>query len=100
MFRRELRHRMATIVTLLASDLLAWLRQQPDGVARRVLLWLDPAAEFARLAPEDGVGQLAVKLELLRAGEHPADSAHALGVTHLRIRERQGHQARGSPYGD
>ena len=39
------------LLTLLAGDLLAWLRQKPDGAPRRVLLWLDPQREFGRLIP-------------------------------------------------
>lgn len=73
-----------SLLDLLANDLLAWMKAAPDGVPRRVLLWLDPEAQFARLAghlepalagcgakllrldPEAGFGQLALKLELLR----------------------------------
>ncbi len=73
------------LLTLLADDLLAWLHQKPDDVQRQVLLWLDPGREFVRLvpflepmladrhahllrlAPEEERGQLALKLELLRA---------------------------------
>jgi hypothetical protein len=35
------------LLDLLASDLLAWLRQRPDGAPRRVLLWLDPSVSLA-----------------------------------------------------
>src|SRR6266498_716844 len=74
---------MATLPELLARDLLAWASRAPDGVPRKVVLWLDPGREFARLWPQvtppleaEGVstfrcgsgenGQLALKLSLLR----------------------------------
>ncbi|MCL4534921.1 MAG: PglZ domain-containing protein [Chloroflexi bacterium] len=68
---------------LLADDLVGRLQSAADGVPRRVLLWLDPEAQFARLArrlaaplaqrgvqlllcePGEGQGQLALKLALL-----------------------------------
>lgn len=74
---------MPTLLDLLASDLLAWMRQKPDNGRSDVLLWLDPHRDFARLipylgpaleregaallvlAPEQGEGQLALKLKLL-----------------------------------
>src|SRR5438046_51851 len=39
------------LADLLATDLLAWMAAAPDGVPRRVLLWLDPPRQFARLVP-------------------------------------------------
>ncbi|HZC06132.1 MAG TPA: PglZ domain-containing protein, partial [Ktedonobacterales bacterium] len=78
---------MPTLLNLLSNDLRLWSRQQPDGVHRSVLLWLDPHREFGRLvsylgtvlerdgaqllirAPNDGVGQLALKLRLLSSDE-------------------------------
>lgn len=49
---------------LLADDLIGWMERSPDGVPRRVLLWLDPERQFARLVEalrgdiESGVGLL------------------------------------------
>ncbi|MCC7107428.1 MAG: PglZ domain-containing protein, partial [Chloroflexi bacterium] len=78
-----------TLPDLLADDLLAWLHAAADDLPRRVLLWLDPRAEFSRLvahlapaleargahllryAPDEGVGQLQLKLELLRLDREP-----------------------------
>src|SRR5713226_8962004 len=76
-----------TLAELLAADLLAWLDRAGDGVPRRVLLWLDPESQFARLAPrleaplaEAGARllvlagrdqQLLLKLELLRLEAGP-----------------------------
>ena len=68
---------------LLADDLAGRMQSAADGLPRRVLLWLDPEAQFARLArhlsaplaqrgarlllyePSEGQGQLALKLALL-----------------------------------
>lgn len=87
---------MPALLTLLADDLLGALRREPDGVARRVLLWLDPAREFARLAPHlapalephgarllsfapaDGAGQLGLKLDLLRMASAGQDARVAV----------------------
>jgi hypothetical protein len=73
-----------TLLDLLATDLTAWMAGAADGVPRRVLLWLDPDAQFRRLvgllrspleltglrlltlSPLDGMGQLDLKLALLR----------------------------------
>lgn len=78
-----------TVVDRLADDLVGWMDAAPDGVPRRVLLWLDPDRWFLRLArhveaalerrgarllrydPEAGSGQLALKLDLLRLEEAP-----------------------------
>ena len=38
-----------TLLDLLADDLLRWMDAAPDGVPRRVLLWLDPEGQFRRL---------------------------------------------------
>lgn len=72
------------LIALLADDLAAALATRSDG-ARRVLLWLDPERQFSRLAehlagplearglrllryaPDAGLGQLGLKLALLRA---------------------------------
>lgn len=72
-----------SVIELLAGDLLRWMDGATDGVPRRVLLWLDPERQFARLVPfldaplaargarllqhDAGMaaGQLALKLELL-----------------------------------
>jgi hypothetical protein len=82
-----------TLVDLLAQDLLQWMDAAPDGVPRRVLLWLDPEGQFRRLAPHlepillargaqllcheptDGTGQLHLKLRLLRLDAEPATRA-------------------------
>jgi hypothetical protein len=74
-----------SLTTLLADDLLLWLDATPDESARHVLLWLDPESQFRRLVgglavelapaevrlavcdPAAGVGQLALKLALLKA---------------------------------
>lgn len=82
-----------TLVDLLAQDLLQWMDAAPDGVPRRVLLWLDPEGQFRRLAPHlepalhargaqllcheptDGTGQLHLKLTLLRLEAEPATRA-------------------------
>lgn len=73
-----------TLIDRLADDLVAWMDAAPDGVPRRVLLWIDPDRGFARLSghldpalrrrgvrllrydPDSGSGQLRLKLELLR----------------------------------
>src|SRR6478752_4812485 len=78
---------MPTLLDLLASDLLAWMRQKPDNGRSDVLLWLDPHRDFGRLiphlgpvleregaallalAPEQNEGQLALKLRLLGVGD-------------------------------
>lgn len=78
------------LLELLASDLLAWMRQKPDNGRSDVLLWLDPHRDFGRLAPylapaleregasllvlapEQGEGQLALKLKLLGAEKRPS----------------------------
>ncbi|MGE5618443.1 MAG: PglZ domain-containing protein [Sphingomonadaceae bacterium] len=70
---------------LLAAKLLDWMNGAPDGVPRRVLLWLDPERQFVRLVdalgpelegrgltllrsdPQAGEGQLRLKLALLEA---------------------------------
>ena len=43
-----------TLLDLLADDLLHWMDAAPDGVPRRVLLWLDPERQFRRLATHLG----------------------------------------------
>lgn len=60
---------------LLADDLIGWMEKAPDGVPRRVLLWLDPERQFGRLvellAPaleSRGVSLLSLDLA---AGESP-----------------------------
>ncbi|MGI8552531.1 MAG: hypothetical protein ACR2PL_17345, partial [Dehalococcoidia bacterium] len=80
-----------SLLDLLAEDLLAWLERGADGVRRTVLLWLDPASAFARLAAvlEPALGnrdaslltlanprsQLPLKLDLLRLEpRHPSPS--------------------------
>ena len=78
-----------TLIDRLADDLLAWMDAAPDGVPRRVLLWLVPdrgflrhsrhleaalerrGARLLRYDPAAGWGQLALKLELLRLEEDP-----------------------------
>jgi hypothetical protein len=83
------------LTDLLATDLDNWLKQTPDGLARRVLLWLDPDSSFRRLVggssaeltsrgirllsydPSAGFGQLALKLALLKT---EADSAVRVAV--------------------
>jgi len=40
---------MSNLLNLLASDLLAWMRQKPDNGRNDALLWLDPHRDFARL---------------------------------------------------
>lgn len=73
-----------TLIDLLASDLISWMDEAPDGVPRRVLLWLDPDGQFKRLVGhlepsllergvqllrydlDAGTGQLAIKLALLQ----------------------------------
>ncbi len=82
-----------TLLDLLAQDLLQWMDAAPDGVPRRVLLWLDPEGQFRRLTPHleavlaargvrllcheptDGAGQLHLKLALLRLESEPAARA-------------------------
>jgi hypothetical protein len=75
------------LAELLAEDLVVWMNAVPDGVPRRVLLWLDPESTFIRMfAPvsralavqhvrmlrlEPPGGQLAIKLELLRLEAEP-----------------------------
>lgn len=39
----------ASLLDLLADDLLASLRSGPGGAPCQVLLWLDPEQQFARL---------------------------------------------------
>lgn len=76
--------RAATLLEMLAEDLVRWMYRAPDDVPRRVLLWLDPDRQFSRLVPhldsalqerdavlmrydpESGQGQFAIKLALLR----------------------------------
>lgn len=85
-----------TLVDLLADDLAFSLASRLDGAPRRVLLWLDPEAQFARLSsflesalaakgaklfrfdPETGLGQLAIELELLRL-----EAVGAMAVVYL-----------------
>lgn len=74
--------------SLLAADLIEWMGKAPDGVPRRVLLWLDPDRQFVRLeealreeveaqvgpvlqSDSDGGGQLRLKLELLELEARP-----------------------------
>ena len=75
-----------TLLDLLAADLLGRLAGAPDDSPRRVLLWLDPEGQFRRLADhiepvlvargaqllrydlEAGMGQVGLKLALLRLG--------------------------------
>jgi hypothetical protein len=77
---------------LLAQDLHAALGSHPDGAQRRVLLWLDRPAEFQRLVPhleasllacgaqllryslDEGIGQVALKMLLLRLEGEGADA--------------------------
>lgn len=84
---------MTSLLERLAGDLVAWMGAAPDGVPRRVLLWLDPDGGFVRLAahvaaaleargvrllrydPEAGRGQLSLKLELLRLEAEPEGRA-------------------------
>lgn len=72
-----------TLIDLLAQDLLQWMGNAPDGVPRRVLLWLDPECQFRRLAahvtsvllardtqflccePKESASQFPLKLALL-----------------------------------
>ncbi len=81
------------LVDLLAQDLLAWMNAAADGVPRRVLLWLDPEAQFRRLVPhvepalgkhgarllvcepDAGPGQLDLKIDLLRLENLPDERA-------------------------
>ena len=37
------------LAELLAEDLVVWMNAVPDGVPRRVLLWLDPESTFIRM---------------------------------------------------
>jgi PglZ domain-containing protein len=89
---------MPTLLDALADDLLAWPRRSSDGVPRHVVLWLDPTRDLARLAPhlapiieqrgsrlltpapEEGRGQLALKLDLLRLASsgRGTDAPHAV----------------------
>jgi len=80
---------VASLIQRLADDLVAWMGAAPDGVPRRVLLWVDPECGFMRLSthlgpalqaqgirllrydPEAGSGQLSLKLALLRIGADP-----------------------------
>jgi hypothetical protein len=80
---------VSSLIQRLANDLVAWMDAAPDRVPRRVLLWLDPDRSFMRLAeylgpvlqgpgirllrygPEQGLGQLSLKLELLRLEAEP-----------------------------
>ena len=82
-----------TLLDLLADDLLRWMDAAPDGVPRRVLLWLDPEGQFRRLVshmeatllargiqllcPEqiEDAGQLPLKLALLRLEGEPGARA-------------------------
>jgi len=41
---------VTSLLGRLADDLVAWMDAAPDGVPRRVLLWLDPGFEFLRLS--------------------------------------------------
>src|SRR5688572_7542767 len=83
----------AGLLALLADDLLGWLAAAPDDVPRRVLLWLDPEAQFARLVPhlepvltargaqllrydaDGGHSQIGLKLALLRLDAEAAGHA-------------------------
>lgn len=74
-----------TLINRLADDLVAWMDAAPDGVPRRVLLWIDPDRSFARLStyldpalrrrgvcllhhgPERGFGQFRLKIEPARS---------------------------------
>jgi hypothetical protein len=90
------------LVELLAGDLLRWMEGPTDGVPRRVLLWLDPERQFARLVPHldtvlaarsarllrhdagGATGQFALKLALLEMeGDADADDTPARAVVYL-----------------
>jgi hypothetical protein len=75
--------RASTIPELLIDDMVRWMHSAADGVARRVLVWLDPKGDFKRLiqyletpladrelnllgyARDDTFSQLKVKVDLL-----------------------------------
>jgi hypothetical protein len=68
-----------TRLDLLADDLLKWLNATPDGVPRRLLLWLDPDSQFRRLLPhlEPALEAHGVRL----FGNEPPD-----GASHLHLK--------------
>jgi hypothetical protein len=73
-----------TLIKQLATDLTTWMDAATDGIPRQVMLWLDPEGEFSRLiplatplleadgvdvvrfAPDEGMGQVALKLESIK----------------------------------
>ena len=97
-----------TLLDLLADDLAAWLGSAADGLPRRVLLWLDPERQFARLvshlepalaargarllrcAPDEAGSQVALKLALLRLDAAPGARAVAYlaGYDHQALEPR------------
>jgi hypothetical protein len=80
---------VSSLILRLAHELVSWMDTAPDGIPRRVLLWLDPDCAFKRLSthlatalkdqgtvfhaydPPAGRGQLWLKLELLRLEAQP-----------------------------
>lgn len=70
---------------LLTSDLISWMSDAPDGVPRRVLLWLDPESQFARLLPYLETELSNRKVKLLRCDAELGQVQFALKLALLRI---------------
>jgi len=63
------------LAELLAEDLVVWMNAVPDGVPRRVLLWLDPESTFIRMF---GAGEPGSR----RTTRSPAATGAAGGTAH------------------